>query len=171
YRFGNLHFHVVGSIYERQVNYFRRLEKRVQGYGLTNVHFHGFAARVEEYLRDADIFVYSSLYEASPTSVWEAMAMGMPIVSTDVGDVGDHLQNGVSGFIVPAGDAESLAEKVGLLIEDAGLRKKFGEMARAEATKSLDVEVCVAAHSRVYRMVANGARGKEEGIGSPGKGY
>lgn len=155
-RFDNLHFHVVGSIYERQLNYFRKLEKRIQGYGLRNVHFHGFAAQIEDYLREADIFVCSSLYEASPTSVWEAMATGMPIVSTDVGDVGQVLQDGVGGFVVPPGDPEALAEKVGLLIEDRALRQKLGERARAEAVKSLDIDVCVAAHSRVYRMVANG---------------
>ncbi len=155
-RFANVHFHVVGSIYERHVSYFKKLQKRILGYSLTNVYFHGFAARVEEYLREADIFVCTSHYEASPTSVWEAMSMAVPIVSTDVGDVGSIVHDGVSGFVVRSGNASELAEKVGLLIRDGALRKRLGEEARAEAVKSLDVEVCAAAHRRVYRMVLDG---------------
>ncbi len=153
-RYESLDFHIVGSIYERQRNYYRNLQNRIREYGLGNVWFHGFAANIENYLKEADIFVCSSLYEASPTSVWEAMSMGKAIVSTDVGDVAAMIQDGLSGFVVQPGSGKALGEKVRLLIEDPWLRSQFGIRAREEALKKLDVDACVISHSRVYRMTA-----------------
>lgn len=155
-RYVNLHFHVVGGIYARQKNYYRKLQRRIRGYGLSNIYFHGFVADIETYLNECDIFVCSSLFEASPTSVWEAMAMGKAIVSTDVGDVGSIIRDGTNGFVVRPGSGKALADRVGLLIEDPNRRAEFGIRAREEAVRSLDVKVCLEAHRRLYRMTVSG---------------
>ncbi len=87
-------------------------------------------------------------------TVFEAMAMAKPIVSTDVGDVSQLITNGENGFVVPVRDASALAEKVTLLIESEELRKKFGSKVRQVAIDHLDIEICARRHAEFYRMLA-----------------
>ena len=107
------------------------------------------------FLKSTDIYVCSSITEASPMSVWEAMAMEKAIVSTNVGNVKRFIRNGENGFIVPLRDAEAMAEKVSILIEDENLRVKFGKLSRATAVKELDVAICADKHRRFYLEVLN----------------
>ena len=152
----NLHFHVVGSIHENQRPYWKRLCERAESLSVRNLHFHGFTPRVEAYLKEADIFVCSSLFEASPTSVWEAMSMGKAIVSTDVGDVAEMLEDGAGGFVVETGNGAALAEKVQALIDSQALRDTFGRRARERAVDLLGVDRCVGLHKQAYVQAARG---------------
>ncbi len=79
--------------------------------------------------------------------------MAKPIVSTNVGDVAKFIKDGENGFIVPIKDTAAMAEKIGLLIENKELRRKFGRQARETAVKHLDVENCVKKHVQLYRKV------------------
>ena len=152
-QYDNLSFFIVGPHIESQRVYSAKLLELIRQSNLQNVNFYGESENMEEVLNAADIYVCSSITEASPLSVWEAMSMAKPIVSTDVGDVAKFIQDGESGYIVPIKNANSLAEKVGLLIKNKVLRKKFGTNAREIAIKKLDVEICVKKHAEFYREV------------------
>jgi glycosyltransferase involved in cell wall biosynthesis len=152
-RYQGLNFFIVGPVYKRQEPYYRGLVSRLNELELENCFFYGPSADVVELLRFTDIYVCSSVREASPIALWEAMSMARSIVSTDVGDVKYYIEDGVGGFIVQPGDAEALAEKVCLLIEDEQLRRKFGENARESAVNNLDISVCVEKHARLYEAV------------------
>ena len=154
-KYKDLLFYIVGPHFDSQKGYFERLNLLIKGLHLNGVFFYGKSDNVASVLKATDIYVCSSVAEASPTAVWEAMAMEKAIVSTDVGDVNVYVQDGVNGFVVPPRDAEALAEKVSILIEDKNLRTKFGKLARATAVKELDIAICADKHRRFYLEVLN----------------
>ncbi|MCI4355599.1 MAG: glycosyltransferase family 4 protein [Thermoplasmata archaeon] len=80
---------------------------------------------VREYGR-ADLFVLPSLFECTPAVLMEAMAAGLPIVTTRVGGVAEVVLEGQTALLCPPNDPESLAAAVSRLVEDASLRDRFG---------------------------------------------
>ena len=149
-KYKNLHFYIIGAFLESQKKYLEKLRRMILGYNLKNIIFYGRSDNIPSVLKAADIFVCTSIREASPMAVWEAMAMEKAIVSTDVGDVKRFIKDGENGFVVPPRDAKALAEKVSILIENENLRVKFGKLARAVAVKELDVDICAEKHRRFY---------------------
>lgn len=73
-----------------------------------------------------DIFVFPSLVEGMPLTLLEAMATGMPVVTTSSSGMADVVQDGVNGLLVPAANAESLAAAIQELCESVELRKRLG---------------------------------------------
>jgi glycosyltransferase involved in cell wall biosynthesis len=77
--------------------------------------------------------------DALPTVLLEALACGVPIVSTDFSGIPEIVQSGVEGFLVPPGDAESMAERLAELLHDGALRARFGQSGRRKATARFDL--------------------------------
>jgi glycosyltransferase involved in cell wall biosynthesis len=152
-KFENLWFCIVGPHFLEQGKYSRKLNIMIKKGGFKNIFFRGWVKDVRPILKAANIYVCSSVHEASPTSVWEAMAMGKPIVATDVGDVARFIMDGENGFVVPPRNSEALAEKVEILLRDEKRRRKFSERVRNLAVEHLDIDVCVKKHAQAYRYV------------------
>lgn len=89
----------------------------------------GPRADPERLLAAADIFVSSSRWEGLPLAVLEAMAAGLPIVATGVGDVPRVLTES-TGRLVPPEEPGALAGEIARLLDDAGLRRELGDRAR-----------------------------------------
>ena len=155
-KYNDLSFHIVGQPLQNYMDYFQTLERMVRDYKVENVFFYGSSDDVASVLKATDIFVCPSNIEASPTVVWEAMMMEKPVVSTDVGDVALYIKNGENGFVVPTRDAAALAEKVGVLIEDQGLRARFGSLAREVSLREFDIGITTYKHQKFYREIMNG---------------
>lgn len=114
------------------------LQQAVQRLGLTDVvHFAGFAneAGVREHLRRADVFVLPSFAEGVPVSLMEAMACGVPVVSTYVGGINELVEPGVTGLLVPAADATALANALARLLCSPDLRAEFARHGRERVEK------------------------------------
>lgn len=77
--------------------------------------------------RDHDLYVFPSLVEGSSLSIYEAMASGLPVVTTP--NAGSIVRDGVDGFIVPPGDVDGLASAIERLVEDRDLRLAMGRSA------------------------------------------
>ncbi|OIQ04345.1 MAG: hypothetical protein COZ27_03715 [Candidatus Moranbacteria bacterium CG_4_10_14_3_um_filter_41_65] len=105
------------------------IEKQVKFFGLVK---HSDLAR---YYEMADIFCLPSLNEGMSNTMLEALASGMPIVATVTGGTEELVGDGENGFYVKQKSPEDLAEKLEKLIEDADMRKRFGEASRARAEK------------------------------------
>ncbi len=146
-------FWIVGSCFENQKLYYGKLQQLASRLPEGSFEFYGPSDDIPSILKAADIYVCSSIHEASPISVWEAMSMEKAIVSTDVGDVKEFIKDGVNGFIVPPADPNALAEKIQILIDDAELRAEFGSRARETAVNQLDISICVRKHIEAYKEV------------------
>lgn len=116
-----------------------------------NVRFLGERHDVPSLLAAASIFVLSSRSEGFPISVLEAMAAGLPVVASDVGGVSEQVEHGVTGLLVPRGDAVALASALQGLIDDPELRRRMGEAGHARAARLFDLAPFRDAHLRVYR--------------------
>lgn len=77
--------------------------------------------------RNADIYVLPSYNEGLPVSILEAMAAGLPIISTPVGGIAEAVIEGVNGYLVNPGDIKSISRNLAHLCEDDSLRKIMGE--------------------------------------------
>jgi glycosyltransferase involved in cell wall biosynthesis len=108
-----------------------------------NVHIHANVsansdALVNLYQR-ADVFVLPTRADFAPTnSICEAMAMGLPVVTTGVGGLDENVIDGETGYIVPVGDEEALAQRLMILQSDRDLRLRMGSNARKWAEAKFD---------------------------------
>ncbi len=100
-----------------------------QGLGDTIV-FTGFRDDVYDIINSLDIFVISSLHEGIPMVLLEAMALGKPVVATAVGGIGEVIEDGISGMLVPADDLSALAETCLRLIAESGVRQSLSQQSR-----------------------------------------
>lgn len=111
----------------------RGLEQRARELGLrAQVRFEGAIPRaaIARYFTAADVFVHAAELEAAGNVVLEALASGCAAVVTASGGPTEYVEDGVNGFVVPVGDARSLASRVRTLLDDEGLRRRLGEEGR-----------------------------------------
>jgi glycosyltransferase involved in cell wall biosynthesis len=80
----------------------------------------------------SDVFVLPSWTEGFPFSMLEAMDAGLPVVTTRIRGMADHIEDGVHGFLTAPRDSSALAEALRRLVTDAGLRRRMGEANRAK---------------------------------------
>jgi glycosyltransferase involved in cell wall biosynthesis len=124
---------VVGAFAERSFEHEARA--RVERLGLQDdVRFLGVRLGQEKdrTFADADIFCYPTYFEAETFGivVVEAMRAGLPVVATSWRGVPSLIEQGETGFVVPAHDAVALADRIAVLIVDADLRAKMGRAGR-----------------------------------------
>jgi glycosyltransferase involved in cell wall biosynthesis len=139
--------------------YREHCEGIIRRHGIADrVRFMGHRSDVAEILSAADIAVLPSLSgEAFPRAVIEAMAVGRPVVATDVGGTREAIVEGVTGFVVPPGDAEALADRIGRLAGSEAMRAAMGQAARRRAEEFFSIETNVRATERLYGEMMNGA--------------
>lgn len=90
-------------------------------------------AEIKKEFLNADVFVFPSLSDGFGIVLLEAMAAGLPVICTP--NCGAVVRDGIEGFVVPVRDAESLADRIRLLVGNRELRKRMGEAARATARR------------------------------------
>jgi alpha-maltose-1-phosphate synthase len=86
---------------------------------------------VHKYFQNADLFVYPSLHEGSAIAIYEALASGLPVITT--ANSGSVIRDGSEGFIVPIRSIDALKEKILLFYQNRSLRAEMGHNARALA--------------------------------------
>jgi glycosyltransferase involved in cell wall biosynthesis len=91
-------------------------------------------SELAEAFRKADVFVFPTLVEGMPLVVIEAMASGLPVITTPNGP-GDIVRDGVDGFLVPPRNVDAIAERLEQLRLDPNLRISMGRAARERALK------------------------------------
>lgn len=98
-----------------------------------NVRFAGFVnqADLAKHYAMADVFVLPSVYEPRGAVINEAMAAGLPVITTDrCGSIGDLVLDGENAMIYPAGDADALAARLDRLVSEDGLRERMASRSR-----------------------------------------
>ncbi|HET7563620.1 MAG TPA: glycosyltransferase family 4 protein [Gemmatimonadaceae bacterium] len=89
----------------------------------------------------ASLFALASHHEGLPTVVLEAMACGLPVVSTACGGPADHVVPGETGFLTPVGDSSAMAERMLTVLRDRGLAERMGRAARQRAIDTFSTEI------------------------------
>jgi len=118
------------------------LERLANDLGISrNVQFVGQQPEVGVWLRQARIFVLTSDSEGLSLALVEAMLCGLPAVVSRVGDLGDIVEDGVSGYLVGERQASAFAERLLELLEDRNRREKFSQAAR-HAAKRYELSAC-----------------------------
>jgi len=121
-----------------------------------NFIFAGHTSDVPSAYRSGDIVALSSISEAFPYSVVEAMMVGKPVVATDVGGIKEAL--GDAGIVVKPGDHEGMANSIISLIENPDLREIMGTEARQRALNLFTIERFISLYLKSYINLAAGQR-------------
>ena len=130
------------------------LEAQVRHLGLeANVRFLGWRRDLAAIYAATDVFMLTSRNEGTPVALIEAMASGVPGISTDVGGVADVITTPASGIRVPDGDAAALASAALALLSDAPRRIEMGHHARASVLARYTLDRLVMDVADLYRRV------------------
>jgi glycosyltransferase involved in cell wall biosynthesis/LmbE family N-acetylglucosaminyl deacetylase len=129
--------------------------RRVPGNG--HVHLMGYVPRPHlfSWYRRAALCVLPSHYETFGLAALEPMAFGVPVVATAAGALPEIVENGVTGLLVPRGNAQELARCIILLLEDPKLSRRLGQNGRERAIKKFEINRHLNDNLEVFQWVAN----------------
>jgi glycosyltransferase involved in cell wall biosynthesis len=138
-----------------------RLTSRVQKENLAEiVRFVGNVDNVPEWLSTLDIFTLPSFGdEGVPQGIMQAMACGLPVVSTPVGAITEALQDGSTGILVAPKNAAALAAALEQLMADEALRQHMGQAGRAYALASFGINAML---DRMTDVFVRALKAREE---------
>lgn len=137
------------------------------GLGLEHdAFFIGGCANVPDLLAVSDVCVLSSRAEGFSNSIMEYMAAARPVVATDVGGAAEQIVEGETGFIVPPGDDERMAERIILLLKEPSLAKEMGERGLSRVREKFSCETQLERTEALYERLLARASSKRESAGA-----
>lgn len=125
------------------------------------VRFMGFKKNIHEYIAGLDVLVMPSLHEGLPYTLLEAMALGVPVVASNVGGLAEVLENGDTGLLVPSQDVAALARAIDQVRSDASLRATLARGGRRAIAERFSSTVMVERHFDVYEHLLSGRKTRQ----------
>jgi glycosyltransferase involved in cell wall biosynthesis len=120
----------------------------------TRIRMLGFRQDLLNVFRSFNVFAIPSVEgDTIPQVLMQALAVGIPVVSTTVGSIPDVVIQGETGFVVPPRDAAALAERIAALLDDAALRARLGAQGRSLVERSYSLEHMLDRLERVYERL------------------
>lgn len=116
---------------------------------IIGVKLYGNVTNIYDYLIKSDMFLLTSIYEGHPLCLLEALSVGLPIVSTNVGGVSDIITNNYNGILVSPKNVREIVTKSETLLENTGLQKTISLNAINDS-KKYDIKACAKKHERIY---------------------
>lgn len=113
------------------------------------------AEKLLDLYRNASIFVLSSNEEGFGLVIAEAMSCSLPVISTKCGGPEVLVKEGQTGYLVPTGDSEMLANRINSLILDPGKRQRFGEAGRIRAVENFSLKASGLIYLKTYDKLLN----------------
>jgi glycosyltransferase involved in cell wall biosynthesis len=148
----DVRFLVVGDASHGEEEYARSIRTLAQTLDLEDrVTFAGYRTDIPALMASFDVLAFPSHAESFGVVLIEAMAMGLPVVSTNNDGVVDIVVDGQSGIMVPRQDARALADGLERLIVDPDLRVRMGGMGRIRVEELFDQEKQITHLERIYR--------------------
>jgi glycosyltransferase involved in cell wall biosynthesis len=134
--------------------YMNELKSSIARANLTErVLFRDEASQTEvaEWMAEASMFVLPSLSEGLPRVALEAMATGTPVIASRVGGIPELIQDGETGFLIPPGDEDALADRMRRLLENPKEARETGERARASAGRFFSTESYIENYRSIFQ--------------------
>jgi glycosyltransferase involved in cell wall biosynthesis len=128
------------------------LEEKCRDLGLNDmVYFLGWVPNAAAKLLPlVDVFCQSSLWEANSIALLEAMAAGIPIVTTAVGESTHVIEDGINGFVVKPRDSNALAQALEKLVNNQQLRKDFSKRVQQDYNEKYTIEKMISNYTQLY---------------------
>lgn len=124
------------------------------------VLFTGMQTNVESWLGAANIYVLASHREGLSNTLLEAMASGLPVVSTQVSGVRETVEEAGAGLVVDVGQMDQLADALTRLANDSSLRSQMGRAGRPAILKTYSIDHVAVLHERLYdKLLAEKSKG------------
>jgi glycosyltransferase involved in cell wall biosynthesis len=148
-------FVIVGAKLDTARAYWKHLQRLTAAHGLANdIVYTGFREDVRAVLSAMDVFVLSSVLESCPVVLLEAMAMGVPVVTTDVGAASELVLHSRTGFVVPTRDADAIAEAVlACLAASREQIQNMAQTARKRVEQEFALDTIARQQLQVYESV------------------
>ena len=146
---------IAGKLNNSQIKYRESLSGLESLFGLdsSDLEYLGEVNDVPKLLETADVCISMSKREASPTAVWEGLASGRVVVSTDVGSVGDYIANGDNGFVVPVGACDDVVQILTQLSLGNINTVAMASRARTTALNNFHLSRIAELHNEIYKKV------------------
>jgi glycosyltransferase involved in cell wall biosynthesis len=145
-QFPDLHFLLAGDGPEEKM-----LREKAAALGISDrVTFSGYVADTRLVYLAADVLLMPSRYEGLPMALLEAMAMGLPVVASQLDGIAEVIGDGREGFLVPSDNASLFVERTAALLQDADLSSRIAQNARAKIEASFSVERMTSAVEEIY---------------------
>jgi glycosyltransferase involved in cell wall biosynthesis len=139
------------------------LQKQINAAGLgQSFILAGFRADLDRFLPHFDLFVLPSYTEGMPNVVLEAFAAGVPVVATAVGGTPEIVEDGVSGYLVPSGDDETMAERIGQALDNADDLPDMGLKGRLYVHEKFGFAIQAELYRELFEQVSPGVVESEE---------
>jgi len=150
------YFMLIGGVSRGEDEEERLIRKKAEDVRLGNrLIFTGFRKNIENMLQALDIFVFPSHAEAYGLVVLEAMAVGLPVVSSNCDGILDIVINGETGELVPPKDVPQLVDRVEALIRSPEKRSRYGRLGRVRVQKYFNFDTMINNLERLYRKSVN----------------
>src|SRR5215470_1819328 len=168
-RLPTVRFVLLGATYEYRSDYTQMLLDEAESLGLevgNDLLIVDPGSRVSQLAPALDLFWLTSepRSEGTPTTVEEAMALGIPVVAADVGGVRELVDDGETGYLVSPRDPEALAAATEPLLDDPERRRRMGEAARVRAVADFNLDRCADLHLIAFeRAMEHGATRRRRG--------
>ncbi|MBJ6723679.1 glycosyltransferase [Geomesophilobacter sediminis] len=138
-------------------------KEKVRSLGMEErVLFTGYTKDVATYLQAIDIMVLTSISEGFPTVILEAMSMGIPVISSNVGGCPEIVRSGVNGILFDVNNADGFVEAVESVLNDRDRYRSLSAEAIGTVRSSFTIETMIAGYTRCYREFANVAGSRSQ---------
>lgn len=146
----NVHYFLAGNGPLRE-----ELGTLAQKLGISeNVHFLGYRRDIPSLLKNADVYAFPSLREGLGMASIEAMATGLPIVTSNRHGINDYSEDGKTGFKYAPDDARGFAEGIRTILDNEDMRREMGQY-NIEVSKRFTVEASIARLNEIYAEILN----------------
>jgi len=133
-----------------------QIRMMVRNLGLDNVEIQINPPGIPELLKTCDIYLSTSLFEGLSNSIMEAMAAGLPVVATNVGDTSYLVRDGINGFIFKCRDTATASEKLNWLVNNEDSRIEFGKNSHAIIKSEFSEDMLIEKYRKVISEFSGG---------------
>ena len=147
----NIHITFVGNIVD--INVKNRFDDFLKDNDIKNyVTVTGFIEDTMPYYYGSDLLICSSFVEGLPISILEAMSVGLPIISTNVGGVNEQIDHGINGFLIETNNPLDLSNKIQYFIENRGSIIEMGKASYKKFNSKFGLKKMIDSYNSLFKF-------------------